>query len=42
MERKPAQADSPNMIMVLKKRLAAGEISLKEYDEIIKRLDGGI
>lgn len=43
MEKKtPVPPDSPNMIMLLKKRLAAGEISLKEYDEIIKRLDGGI
>ncbi len=40
MEKKTAQAEPPsNMRIVLKKRLAAGEISLKEYDEIMKRLD---
>lgn len=36
---KEAEVDPSNMRVALKKRLAAGEISLKEYDEIMKRLD---
>ncbi len=36
---KPVEENPSNIRIVLKKRLASGEISLKEYDEIIRRLD---
>lgn len=39
LEKKQSIEPPSNMRIVLKKRLAAGEISLKEYDEIMKRLD---
>jgi len=39
MEKKQVEEKSSNIRITLKKRLANGEITLKEYDEIMKRLE---